>query len=608
MFNTQKIKKIENREVKQKTTPSLVNCYYWATLYTIAAGNLIEDRSKRLKISYDWRGMPIEFIQEPQPTCSSGNSLFRLAMAYDGSGRRISKTRWVKSANSQDWEKDLVTHYTGIGTEIRENPGNNEAKVVMNMPNGLGRYEPEDAAVPPSSSTSRTFEWCLKNHLGSTMLVYASAYGTPIELVSTNGADMRRWQSKEFDWLYGKYNFGARYYDPFFGLWMSPDPAGQFANPYTYGGDPLNYVDPMGMWSFNLDLGGLVVGFDSQRGWGFGVGAAAEYGGYGLNASYMFHQDGSNTLNLGVDAKIPIQTPYVYIEINMGLGFSMNSYTGAVLSSHGGACVGEVGACVGVDQGGSLYFDRGGGFQGATVYMEVYAQLGSPYGGTRISTGYEAGLLGAEGRGMYAGLGLQESLHNKYKTISIDNNLFLGVSQRDGFSAGFSSRLKLDPIEMSTFGKPRKGVVKASGHGMETENAADGFAEFDTYLSGKMDKDGVYTIGGHGLKDYPFMLLGDRIIDAMELYEKVKDLGAFREATTVKLNVCYAAKTRQGRNFAQEFADISGKTVIASEHKVTFYSENHVFAGGRFEFWHWSDWQTIRPSNSQLYGARPILK
>ena len=29
---------------------------------------------------------------------------------------------------------------------------------------------------------------------------------------------------------------------------------------------------------------------------------------------------------------------------------------------------------------------------------------------------------------------------------------------------------------------------------------------------------------------------------------------------------------------------------------------------GCFEFWHWSDWQTIRPSNSQLYGARPILK
>ena len=36
-------------------------------------GNLVEDKSKRLKIFYDWRGMPIEFIQQPQPTGSSVN-------------------------------------------------------------------------------------------------------------------------------------------------------------------------------------------------------------------------------------------------------------------------------------------------------------------------------------------------------------------------------------------------------------------------------------------------------------------------------------------------------------------------------------------------------
>ena len=120
-----------------------------------------------MEISYDWRGMPIEFIQDSQPTGSSGGNLFRLTMAYDGSGRRISKTRWVKSAGSQDWEKELVTHYTGIGTEIREDFSKNQTKVVVkslqgesrknkqacsydrtaatdargvNMPNGLGRY------------------------------------------------------------------------------------------------------------------------------------------------------------------------------------------------------------------------------------------------------------------------------------------------------------------------------------------------------------------------------------------------------------------------------------------------------------------------------------
>jgi len=128
--------------------------------------------------------MPIEFIQQSQPTGSSGNSLFRLTMAYDGSGRRISKTRWVKSANSQGWEKELVTHYTGIGTEVREDFTKNKTKVVVNMPQGLGRYGIEDAENPDFDGMTGNglvgyipntkFEWYLKNHLGSTMLVYGT--------------------------------------------------------------------------------------------------------------------------------------------------------------------------------------------------------------------------------------------------------------------------------------------------------------------------------------------------------------------------------------------------------------------------------------------------
>lgn len=81
--------------------------------------------SKRLKISYDWRGMPIEFTQYPSPenTGVSGDTLFRLTVAYDGTGRRISKTRWVKAQGDAGWSRRHVTHYTGIGTEVRENFG-----------------------------------------------------------------------------------------------------------------------------------------------------------------------------------------------------------------------------------------------------------------------------------------------------------------------------------------------------------------------------------------------------------------------------------------------------------------------------------------------------
>src|SRR5690554_2880678 len=207
----------------------------------------------------------------------------------------------------------------------------------------------------------------------------------------------KRWQGKEFDEEHEKYYFGARYYDPFFGMWMSPDPAGQFANPYSYGGDPLNYIDPTGMWAIGL---GLVVGWNKENGWGFGYGGAVEFFDLGYDFSFKFNQDGSKSLNLGLNTKLDIQT-IVYLEVEMGLAFSMSSYTGATLSTHRGVCVGEATACVGVGGGGSLYWDRGGSFMGATVYGEVYASLG--FGMGRFSAGYEAGLFGMEGRGLYAG-------------------------------------------------------------------------------------------------------------------------------------------------------------------------------------------------------------
>ena len=43
---------------------------------------------------------------------------------------------------------------------------------------------------------------------------------------------------------------GARVYDPAFGRWMSPDPAGVSASPYGYAGDdPETLIDPSGAFS-----------------------------------------------------------------------------------------------------------------------------------------------------------------------------------------------------------------------------------------------------------------------------------------------------------------------------------------------------------------------
>lgn len=66
--------------------------------------------------------MPVEFSRNDacidiheQIVCGT----VKLLMEYDGSGRRISKTRMRDNGNGV-WETEQVTHYTGIGTEIRE--------------------------------------------------------------------------------------------------------------------------------------------------------------------------------------------------------------------------------------------------------------------------------------------------------------------------------------------------------------------------------------------------------------------------------------------------------------------------------------------------------
>ena len=221
--------------------------------------------------------MPIEFIQQPQPTGSSSDTLFRLTMAYDGSGRRISKTSMRKVVGSEDWDTTQVTHYTGIGTEIRENYAGpaKETKVVVNMPQGLGRYGIENAENPDMGSgvgyiPNTKFEWYLKNHLGSTMLVYGTqadanpahsdigtqlaaydyrAFGEMVELTPPpTGKVTENFTGKEHDDEIALDYFGARYLDPMLGMWISVDPKRQHFSSYVYGSNnPIVRIDPNGL-------------------------------------------------------------------------------------------------------------------------------------------------------------------------------------------------------------------------------------------------------------------------------------------------------------------------------------------------------------------------
>ena len=221
--------------------------------------------------------MPVEFTRNDacidiheQIVCGS----MKLVMAYDGSGRRISKTRMRDYGNGV-WETQSITHYTGIGTEIRENFAGpaKQTKVVVNMPQGLGRYKVADASQLADDNASRTFEWYLKNHLGSTMLVYGTeaftspntadigetkaaydyrAFGEMVTLSQPSDKVTENFTGKELDDEIELGYWGARYLDLMLGVWISVDIHKEFYNSYSYGPvNPINGYDKDGnIWRY----------------------------------------------------------------------------------------------------------------------------------------------------------------------------------------------------------------------------------------------------------------------------------------------------------------------------------------------------------------------
>ena len=200
--------------------------------------------------------MPVEFVRE---TCTAYGHYTvcdstKLVMAYDGFGRR-----------------------------------------------GRVQGRPLDENGKPTSwsALNPKFEWYLKNHLGSTMLVYGTQWadheniadvGAPIatydyrsfgeQVTLTETADkvtenftgksmqgecsenalvyfhcraagdcaLRNERDDETQLNY----FGARYLDPMLGVWTSVDPMRQFASPYLYVGNgvnPMNVIDPDGNYN-----------------------------------------------------------------------------------------------------------------------------------------------------------------------------------------------------------------------------------------------------------------------------------------------------------------------------------------------------------------------
>lgn len=183
---------------------------------------------------------------------------FSIDVAYDENGDRV----WY-SVNDIADNKTGYTRVTLPGVGVYEAPRTNGVNgafklVRKDLIAGGYRDASGNARFPVTDAQGNVRSYAMTSGLRSAYDYYA--YGTVDELVVDEDGNDNRWQSKEFDGEHGKYYFGARYFDPFFGLWMSPDPAGQFANPYSYGGDPINFIDPNGEFAISSIIIGAAIG------------------------------------------------------------------------------------------------------------------------------------------------------------------------------------------------------------------------------------------------------------------------------------------------------------------------------------------------------------
>ena len=374
-----------------------------------ASGNMWLDAHKNVAYKLNALGLPERVVRYGAiPVALSlndvdtevayhGAEIGEIRYAYDETGYRVWEREFENGGNVHS-----RVNVPGVGTFEQTSGSGFSVERLDLVGGGFRMGQNGDALFPITDVQGNIRGYAGSSDMRSTYAYYP--FGTTQEISQDPDADTRRWQSKEFDGAHGKYFFGARYFDPFYGLWISPDPASQYANPYTYGGDPVNYMDPTGMFAIGA---GIVVSWDEDHGWGIGLGVAANssYKGkdYSIGGSFEFsamawQQDGSHTYTVSGSGN----WQWWIFNFNAGLGYSYNTYSGSTLTTQGGACIGNANiACGGIELGGGMSWDRNGNFAGATVYGELVASF---VGGiANVSTGYEAGLFGAEGRGLYAG-------------------------------------------------------------------------------------------------------------------------------------------------------------------------------------------------------------
>ncbi len=263
-----------------RTTSILGDLQYWSYGYT-PAGDIEEIHNIITDVTYDYTYDELHRLLSE----TSDGAYPAINYTYNAIGNIMSKTYGINSyAYTYDTtRKHAVANINFNGNNYAYTYDGNGTRVKKAIQGGSttwyigSHYEKKDSTYTKyifaggtriAKVTTSGYHILHSDHLGSST-VLSDSTGAIAESTEYNpfgttrthsGATLTNYKytDQELDPETGLYNYGARYYDPMIGRFISPDPIvqapfnPQSLNRYRYCiNSPLVYTDPSGYWSWN---------------------------------------------------------------------------------------------------------------------------------------------------------------------------------------------------------------------------------------------------------------------------------------------------------------------------------------------------------------------